>query len=280
MNAEQLEQAYNPSSMIGGNYQPYIEQYILQSEAARDENLVTEDISIGDDTGLSLDLYHRAGASAPLHLFIHGGYWQELSSKESAVMVNPLLNLGINVAVLNYTLAPAASLDQMIKQCHDALDYIVTNGKSLGVDPANISISGHSAGAQLLMMMLHQFQDAAVISKIRLAVLLSGIYDLEPICHTSINDSLNLSVAQAKQLSPMHCETAELPPIMVAVAEHDTKEFRRQARDYHSKLVAQGQSPRFLELSGLNHFDIILELENRGAGILGEIKSAHDNSGH
>ncbi|XP_074777945.1 kynurenine formamidase isoform X3 [Athene noctua] len=94
------------------------------------------------------------------------------------------------------------------------------------------------------------------------AVLVSGVYDLEPILHTYVNDALNMSREVAQRNSPVLC-VAPAPAaceVLVAVAQHDSPEFRRQSREYGQALRAAGWNVSLLDLAGVDHFDIIEKL--------------------
>ncbi|MGI9318292.1 MAG: alpha/beta hydrolase [bacterium] len=274
MGVGKLEIEYSPSSAIGGNYQPFIERYGLLSTQAREMDCADLDRPYGEHPGQVVDLYHATGSNTPLHVFIHGGYWQELSSRESAVMAKPLMDYGISLGVVNYSLAPAASIDQMIDECYSALQYLLMNAAKLSLDPTNVSISGHSAGAQLIAQVLSRYQNDQILEGVKLALLISGIYDLTPLCFTSINAALGLDTDSARALSPMYDTAVFKVPCTVAVAEQDTGEFRRQAREYYNKLKHDDVPCHFLELAKRNHFDIILDLESEAQGILWEIVTA------
>ncbi|KAM6194214.1 kynurenine formamidase isoform 1-T1 [Sarcoramphus papa] len=97
------------------------------------------------------------------------------------------------------------------------------------------------------------------------AVLVSGVYDLEPILHTYVNDALNMSREVAQRNSPMLCVAPAAPAaaaceVLVAVAQHDSPEFRRQSQEYGQALRAAGWSVSLLDLAGMDHFDIIEKL--------------------
>ncbi|NKB77200.1 MAG: alpha/beta hydrolase fold domain-containing protein [Gammaproteobacteria bacterium] len=277
MNLAQLEIAYSPSSMIGGDYMPFIQRYISESAAARQHLDCVCDVQYGSRKNQVFDLFHGRHpkiGKPPLHLFIHGGYWQELSHKESAFMAGSLVNRGISFAALNYTLAPLGSIKEMVDECYQCLEYMVRNSDELDIDPLNISISGHSAGAQLLMQLLIQYQHTPEVKGVRLAIPISGIYDLTPLCHTSINRPLFLTHELASELSPQFQSAKISQSVLVAVAENDTNEFRRQAREYHEKLREAGVDSEFIELQTLNHFDIVLEVKNQAFPIIRSIVSA------
>ncbi|NXL38203.1 KFA formamidase, partial [Glaucidium brasilianum] len=126
-----------------------------------------------------------------------------------------------------------------------------------------IYLCGHSAGAQLAAMVLStDWSEYGAVPDIRGAVLVSGVYDLEPILHTYVNDALNMSREVAQRNSPVLC-VAPAPAaceVLVAVAQHDSPEFRRQSQEYGQALRAAGWHVSLLDLAGVDHFDIIEKL--------------------
>lgn len=275
MDSARLEIEYSPSSMVGGDAQPFIRRYIAASKAARESLRVSRDVRYGDHPGQVLDLYHASPQGGPLHIFIHGGYWQELSYLESATMAEALVKRNVNLAVVNYTLAPAARIAGMVKECYQAITYLVNNGSRLQIDARQISISGHSAGAQLMMQVLCEYAGDSVIEEVRLAAAISGIYDLIPLCHTTVNNKLGLDEAEARSLSPMWQQQAVAQQVVIAVAENDTAEFRRQASQYYQKLVNDQTPCRLIDIGGRNHFDIVIDLDGAASVIIDEIENAH-----
>ncbi|XP_040386640.1 kynurenine formamidase isoform X2 [Cygnus olor] len=129
-----------------------------------------------------------------------------------------------------------------------------------------IYLCGHSAGAHLAAMVLcTDWTEFGVVPDIRGAVLVSGLYDLEPILHTYVNDALNMSWEVAQRNSPMLCITQAVPAaaaceVLVAVAQHDSPEFRRQSQEYSQALRSAGWSVSLLDLATVDHFDIIEKL--------------------
>ena len=271
MDAEELEIAYSPSSVIGGDYEWYIDRYRVESAEARRLLPAKLDLAYGDQPGQTLDLFQTAKPDKPLHIFVHGGYWQELSAKESAVMARALIANDISLAVINYSLAPDASIDQMIDECYQAVCYLLQQGNALGIDPTNVSLSGHSAGAQLIWMMLSRCQGDTLLDAIESVILISGIYDLVPLCWTTINEPLGLTLDTAHGLSPAHNAVVPAIPSAVVMAEHDTQEFRRQAKEFYHKLLAAEVPSHFIEVKGCNHFDIILDLDTTNRLVLESI---------
>ena len=117
LSAEDLAREYSPSTCVGGDIAPFVTRYVSESADARRTCRLVEDAAYGPSETQILDLFLPDGdAPAPVHLFIHGGYWQELSHKESAVMAQGLTGRGIALAVVNYTLAPDAAIAERAQQ--------------------------------------------------------------------------------------------------------------------------------------------------------------------
>ncbi|WP_171208635.1 MULTISPECIES: alpha/beta hydrolase [unclassified Ruegeria] len=257
---DELEQAYSPSSMVGGDISPYLASYAALSAQARADNTVRENLRYGDAPMQVLDFFPARDANAPLHVFIHGGYWRALSQRDSAVMAPAIVDAGQSFATLNYTLAPDARLPQMISECRDALLWLAQEAQALGIDPRRITLSGHSAGAHLAAMVMATSADALAKAGLRLreVILISGVFDLEPISLVSVNEPLQLTPVDIHDLSPiLHLPTPG-PHYHVTVAEHDTPEFIRQSREYAEALRKAGHSVSFELQRGMQHFDIIM----------------------
>ena len=61
-----------------------------------------------------------------MHVFIHGGYWQDLSKDDSSFPA-PGVNAGITYIAVNYGLAPLYSLDEIVEQVRSAIVWIFRN---------------------------------------------------------------------------------------------------------------------------------------------------------
>lgn len=221
-----LEREYSPSSMLDVDVSEFIDIYIDQSAGARADLSVFENLQYGSGPAQVLDYFPANLAASPLHVFIHGGYWQQLSHRESASMAPDILRNDSSFATLNYTLAPEASISEMVEECRLGLAWLIDNAEKLGFDPTQITISGHSAGAHLAAMLLSGENGDAEFNP-KSVILISGVFDLEPIRLTSVNDPLNLSKKTADLLSPMKLAPSAVSNVKIIVAENDTAEFKR-----------------------------------------------------
>ena len=60
----------------------YVDFFLGNSARVREKLSPTLDVSFGPTIAEHLDIYPAANPDAPIHMFIHGGYWHSLSSKE------------------------------------------------------------------------------------------------------------------------------------------------------------------------------------------------------
>jgi arylformamidase len=274
LDAASREREYSPSSVIGGNYQAFLRAYAERSRHARSLVQGRLDLRYGSGAAQCLDLFVPGGVSAaattvppPLLVFIHGGYWQELSKQDSAFAAADCVNQGMAYAAIDYTLAPLASVAEMVAECRLALSWLHENAAMLGFDAERIVAAGSSAGAHLAAMTALPVSDGRTATGLRFvkaAILVSGIYELEPLLGTSINDALDLTIESARLASPALCALQGFPPSIVCWGAVETPEFKRQSLDFAARL-AQAASPcKAFEVPLRNHFDVILDLADPG----------------
>ena len=268
LNASQLEEEYSPSSVIGGNYLPFIHEYIKRSDDVASSNSIIE-CFYGPMQSNSVDLILPENTPKdkpfPLLVFIHGGYWQELSKKESLFAAKDILSEGIAFAAVDYTLCPNVTIQAIVDECVMALRYLQSIGSKYNFDPNKIILAGSSAGAHLASMCVLEGMKAKNDSSLRIAstILVSGIYELEPIIQTSINDAIKMNRTVANSMSPMLKDLENFPDTLIVWGENETAEFKGQSNVFSKKLIEFGVNVKAFEVPSRNHFDVILDLTNR-----------------
>ncbi|HEX7006147.1 MAG TPA: alpha/beta hydrolase [Alphaproteobacteria bacterium] len=257
-----LDREYSPSSRVG-NIMPYIRRYEELSAAARSQLYVRRNLAYGRTSAETLDFFPARRVGAPLHLFIHGGYWQELGKDESSFAAPGFVEAGAAFAALDYALAPDASMDEIVRQARAAVAWLHRNARRLGFDGERIYVSGHSAGGHLVGMLLatdwpREFGvPAGVVAG---ATAISGIFDLEPIRLTYVNAPIGMDAAAARRNSPIHQPPRVPVPLILTYGENETDEFKRQTRAYRAVCARAGTPCRMVAMPGRNHFDAVLEL--------------------
>ncbi len=260
-----IEKEYSPSTSVPSE-KPFLAEYALRSRKAEQSLACQKDLQWGDNPAETLDFFPAASRNAPLLVFIHGGYWQELSKNESLFAAPDCVANGIAYVAVNYTLAPEANVEKIVDQCRRAVAWLHRQAGALGFNRDRVFVAGSSAGAHLAAMMLVRgWQKTAGVADraIAGAVLLSGIFDIEPLVGTYIAAPLHLTAADAVGLSPMHLPLGSPVPTIVAWGENETSEFKRQSSNYASRLQTAGFPVSAFEVAGANHFDIVFGLADQ-----------------
>ena len=199
-------------------------------------------------------------AGQPLLIYIHGGYWQRLSAADSLFNANDALRHGISLHAVEYTLAPHASIEQIISEC--LIDISRTIGE---LAPSRVVLAGCSAGAHLSAMCA---RDAVIAPQLDAAVMLSGIYDLRPLVVTPTNDPLHLDENSATSVSPQLLNSSSLlKRALLAVGRHESSEFIRQNAEYADHLKQVGTQTDCVVVEDRDHFNLPYDLLKEGTEV-------------
>jgi len=96
-----------------------------------------------------------------------------------------------------------------------------------------------------------------LLPAVRGGLVISGIYDLEPIRLNYLNDKLGLDEVEAARNSPL----LHIPPmageLVVAYGTRELPELCRQSIDYAQAWVERNLVGHLLRVDGANHFTIL-----------------------
>ncbi|MEU1513111.1 alpha/beta hydrolase [Streptomyces sp. NPDC005811] len=267
-----LDLEYSPSSRVS-DLDVHLARYATDSARARSGLPVHLDLPCGPLPEQRLDLFPAPDPHAPLFVFVHGGYWQELSKSEAAFAARDFLAAGISFAALGYGLAPRHRLRAITAAVTDSLRRICTGRAPLPVTPRAVHLGGHSAGAHLVASALLDAEGPHPFGALASATLISGVYDLEPLRHTYVNDALGMDAGEARACSPLHRPPARLPRLVVALGENETDAFTAQHHRFVDFARAGGTDVTDLVVPGRHHFDLPFDLADPdtvlGAAVLG-----------
>jgi arylformamidase len=234
------EREYSPSTCIP-SIDVELERYRRASSAAA--SLVTHTLS-SDAGGAERVLAAEAFPGAPLHVFVHGGYWQALGAVDSLLPAPELVAGGRSFAAVDYTLAPEVTIGAMIDECVRALELVVRT-----LRPSAVTLSGSSAGA-------HLAAHVALRTSVRVdrLILLSGMFQLQPLLGTYIAEPLALDELTAAAWS-VPLDRTPAAQLFVLHGEHETAAFKAQS----ARLAARWGAP-VVEVCDRNHFDLLHDL--------------------
>lgn len=227
------------------------------------------DIAYGSEPSETLDIFPARGESRALLSFIHGGYWRSRDKADFSFLAPPFVERGVTVAVVNYALTPAVTIETIVRQMLAAHAWLYRNCGKYGAPRERIYVSGHSAGGHLTAMMLAAVWSAYAqdlpddLVKGGLAV--SGLYDLEPLLHVSFNSDLRLDAQSVQKLSPVNYSPLRSVPLYTCVGGLESNEFKRQNR-----LIAQTWKHCFkrdIATPGCHHLSVIEQLSNPNSAL-------------
>ncbi|MEM1108784.1 MAG: alpha/beta hydrolase [Planctomycetota bacterium] len=106
----------------------------------------------------SLDIYQAKAPDAadsdrsarPAIVFVHGGGWWRGNKLVAREIAQPFTEAGIHVVSVGYRLVPDIEWPTNIRDVAAAVDWVFNHAEELGIDPAKITLMGHSAGAHLV----------------------------------------------------------------------------------------------------------------------------------
>ncbi|KAA8595167.1 hypothetical protein FQN60_012302 [Etheostoma spectabile] len=292
---EELEKQYSPSwwshrMSADDVIKAHVKALKEGTERARGLAQTLLNVPYGEGDGEKLDVYIPSTNSldVPLVIYLHGGYWQFLSKEESGFMAVPLVDKGVVVVAVGYDIAPKGNMDLMVSQVRRSVVSVVQQYSHI----SGLYLCGHSAGAHLAAMVLStDWSEYSITPQIKGAFLVSGIYDLLPILSTYVNEPLKMTEYQLSSAG-LSCQSvfdssvprvshvgrevavrnspSKLVPqlklsfsschIVVAVAENDSPEFRRQSEEYYKTLKASGLDVTLEDVANTDHFSIIEQL--------------------
>ena len=263
-NQAQIDAQYNTALTVA-DPPAQIAHYAEQAGRARAQLRCTLDVAFGPTRDETLDIFPADRPGAPVFVFIHGGYWRAFTSKEFSGVALGLQPLGITTVVVNYALCPRVSIDEITRQTRAALAWVLRHAGEHGGDPSRVAIGGHSAGAHLAAMCLQTrwAEDYALPQDpFRSAVLVSGLYDLEPLRYSYLQPQIQLDDGIVRRNSPAFGVRRCATPVWVTWGGAETPEFARQSQVYHDAWRAAGNRSELSALPGANHFSAIHGLED------------------
>jgi arylformamidase len=255
----QIDAQYNPSMGLADPNAPGA-HYAAQADKARSTLRSHLDIPFGPTVHETLDIFPADKPNTPVFVFIHGGYWRAFQSKNFHGVALGLQARGITTVVINYALCPFVTIDEITRQVRAAVAWTLRNIAQYGGDPTRVALGGHSAGGHLTAMCLQtewQRDYGLAQDPLKAAVLVSGLFDLEPLRYSYLQPMIQLDDGIVKRNSPAFLVRASTTPVWVTWGGAESTEFARQAQIYHDAAQAAGNAAELRAIPGADHFTVI-----------------------
>ena len=219
------------------------------------------DIAYGPHPRQRFDLFRAQSGRATLAYF-HAGYWQSRDKAQFRFLAPVFNNAGFDVALVNYPLCPEVSLEALteaVRSVVPAIHAFIAIGRS---SPARLIAAGHSAGGHLAVELALTDWKArgAKREPIHGVAAFSGVYDLEPLIATPLNENLRLTAPAARAASPIWRVRSGMPQALFAVGALETEAFQRQSRNMCAAWRAEGNIGKVMNVEGADHFSLLRNL--------------------
>jgi arylformamidase len=235
-------------------------------EVAAKDGRAELDIPYGPGKRQYIDLFTAAEPNAPLAMFIHGGYWRALDPKFHSHVAKGLYERGVTVAVAGYDLCPQVSIADIIQQTRAAALFL---WRRFG---QRIMVYGHSAGGHLAAALIAtdwtKLDPKAPADLVSAAYSISGLFDLTPLIHTTMNADFKLDEAAARAASPLFWPVPKGRVLDSVVGGAELPEFLRQARSIVDVWPKDKVEMRYEAFPGKNHFTVVGPLADSASAMV------------
>ncbi|CAG7611966.1 alpha/beta hydrolase [Leucobacter soli] len=253
---EQIDEQYR-IDVIETDFLESITRHADRGAATRDALPHRLGLRYGPTRDENLDFFPAARPGAPLFVFIHGGYWHAPnSSLDFSLVAAAPASAGIATAVVNYSLAPKVTIDEITRQNRAAIAWLVSNADELGIDASRIVVAGHSAGGQqVAQLMLTDWEGdyGLPADTIHAGVAISGLFDLEPFPYSWLAPRLLFTHETVVRESPLRHVRPVPGTLLLTYGAQETAEFARQTAEFFDAWQAAGNRGEVFQVEGAAH---------------------------
>jgi arylformamidase len=251
-NQEALNDQYNTRLQVP-EYAEYFDRWERLSRQTAEQHTILKDISYGEDPKERLDIFPSNKPGSKTLVFIHGGYWHLLDKDMFHFLAAHFLRYDITTVLINYPLAPHSSISEIVVSCRKALRWIHDNMIRFDGDADELYLVGHSAGGHLATMMLIE-EEAKLV---RGVISLSGLFRLEPVMLSYLNESIGMDRENAIKNSPVFLKPVNDCRLLLATGTQESDEFKAQSEELCQSWKSINNNIEILKIPEKNHYSIL-----------------------
>jgi arylformamidase len=270
---DRIDAEYDPERRAGSRV-PYVQWYAARSEAARQELNSALDVPFGATPDETFDVFPSSRTDSPILIFIHGGYWRALGSKDFSFVAQGLVPHDVTVVVTNYSLCPRVSMDVITAQSQAAVREVSRSAASFNGNPSRLFVAGHSAGAQQVGMLLSMDRRDGGREPLPLSggIAISGVFDVRPLLRSWLQPTLRLTDDLAVEQSPVLQIPAQAAPLLLSVGGAESAAFHAQTDNYYRTWMAAGHRVEQFAQPQANHFETVCGLGDPGSPLVRAVR--------
>jgi acetyl esterase/lipase len=267
-----LESSFGKDVRERGRYaeemrpEPFIVADLLSPVRSRPVRLEERVFSTPDGEKLTLDVFRPGYEHGPLPgvLVIHGGSWQNGSSREFLPLNGYLAARDYVVASINYRLAPKWRFPAGRDDVLAAIAYLKVYAGQIGMDPTRLVLLGRSAGGQLALLAAYTAGEPAIRGVVSIygpTDLRFGyehparpqLIDTKHVLETYLGGSPQSQNDAYYAASPINFVAASSPPTLLIHGLHDGHVSPEEPTRLDARLQEAGVKHLFLRLPWATH---------------------------
>ncbi len=274
MNEDNVEKSFNPRLSVD-NFEDYLQKSKSKAELVEKDLPGKRNINYGSSALQNLDVYYNNNnkSNLPIHIFIHGGYWRALDKSYHTHMAKPFVEKEICFFNINYDLCPTVNLTEIKNQIIKAIIWVYKNANNFNANNKNIVLSGHSAGAHLISLMLNIDWKSYGLEEgfIKGIALVSGIFDTEIVTNLKVNKEIGLTYKEAKKNNPFNQKPKFIVPTIISYGANEPSLWKDQSLKYMKYLNQHSYYCKKIVCENDNHFTLIDTLADKENTLVKEI---------
>ncbi|RUL76643.1 alpha/beta hydrolase [Dyella choica] len=217
--------------------------------------------------GLKLDIYRPSTATqGPIVVFFYGGSWVRGERAWYRFVGTALASHGVTVVIPDYRKYPQVKMDGFMQDAARAVAWTYHHAGTLGGEPDDLFVMGHSAGGQIGALLA---TDASWLAPYDLRpsqlagfIGLAGCYDFIPI-PASEQDMLGMfgrDAASQARAQPVRFVHGAEPPMLLLQGSADREVEPTNALSLAHALAAQGEDVTLRMYPGTGHNALVFAL--------------------
>lgn len=225
-----------------------------------------KDVPYGSGPHRRLDVYipesttPAPGATAgargkPIVVFFYGGSWQNGNRGEYLFVGEALASRGFVAVLPDYRTYPGTVFPGFVDDAAAAVRWARDHAREFGGDPSHLFIMGHSAGAQIAVLLGTdgRYLAAQHMSKhdVSGVIGLAGPYDFLPLTDPTLKRIFPVGLRRASQ--PINFVNGDEPPMFLAAGKRDKVVDPGNTDRLAAKLRAAGDTVEVRHYPGIGH---------------------------
>ena len=207
-----------------------------------------------------LDLFYSDSPRPhqPLVVFVHGGAWSQGDKQDYRFVAQSLTQEGLDVAVLNYHLAPEHIFPSSVHDLQLALEHLYQHQQRYQICMQQVILIGHSAGAFNVMSALYHPEATTLscLAQIRAVIGLAGPYHFDykgdPLCADAFDQDVPY-----QQVMPYYFVQPNQVQHYLFVAERDQVVHINNSVDFDRALKQVGNHSQIVQVPKVGHVSIM-----------------------